>query len=108
MIPQPHTPVAGSSFTGIQQAQGSGFAWHGSANTTRAPFSGSSSNNTYLLPTSPMKGRRAGNDNYKPKVLRTCGARPACLVNASMTYCGNSQIYAFGGFDRDTDEGTVL
>ncbi|MCJ1434488.1 hypothetical protein MMC27_003857 [Xylographa pallens] len=51
-----------------------------------------------------MKGRRVSNDNYKPKVLRTCGARPACLVNASMTYCGNNQIYAFGGFDRDTDE----
>jgi hypothetical protein len=26
------------------------------------------------------------------------------LVNASVTYCGNNQIYAFGGFDQYTDE----
>ena len=52
-----------------------------------------------------MKGRRNTNDSYKPKILRTCGQRPACLVNASVTYCGNNQIYAFGGFDQYTDEG---
>lgn len=45
-------------------------------------------------------------DAYKPKIARTCGQRPACLVNASVTYCGNNQIYAFGGFDQYTDEGT--
>ena len=45
-------------------------------------------------------------DTYKPKIARTCGQRPACLVNASVTYCGNNQIYAFGGFDQYTDEGT--
>lgn len=32
------------------------------------------------------------------------GQRPACLVNASVTYCGDNQIYAFGGFDQYTDE----
>lgn len=42
--------------------------------------------------------------NYRPKVTRTLGQRPACLVNASVTYCGNNQIYAFGGFDQYTDE----
>ena len=53
-----------------------------------------------------MKGRRASSDSYKPKIVRTCGQRPACLVNASVTYCGGNQIYAFGGFDQYTDEGT--
>lgn len=45
-----------------------------------------------------------GMSEYKPKVTRTLGQRPACLVNASVTYCGNNQIYAFGGFDQYTDE----
>lgn len=42
--------------------------------------------------------------SYRPKVTRTLGQRPAVLVNASVTYCGNNQIYAFGGFDQYTDE----
>lgn len=42
--------------------------------------------------------------NYRPKVTRTLGQRPACLVNASVTYCSNNSIYAFGGFDQYTDE----
>lgn len=54
------------------------------------------------MPSSPMK--RAAMDGYRPKVTRTLGQRPACLVNASVTYCGNNQIYAFGGFDQYTDE----
>lgn len=72
--------------------------YHGPADT---PATGSS-NNTYIMPSSPMK--RAGMDGYRPKVTRTLGQRPACLVNASVTYCGNNQIYAFGGFDQYTDE----
>jgi hypothetical protein len=48
--------------------------------------------------------RRLSTDGYQPKVTRTLGQRPACLVNASVTYCGNNQIYAFGGFDQYTDE----
>lgn len=36
--------------------------------------------------------------------MTTVGQRPACLVNASVTYVGNDQIYAFGGFDQYTDE----
>lgn len=62
-----------------------------------------SSNNTFVMTNSPMKSR-AIMDNYRPKVTRTLGQRPACLVNASVTYCGNNQIYAFGGFDQYTDE----
>lgn len=61
-----------------------------------------SSGNTYIMPSSPMK--KAAMDGYRPKVTRTLGQRPACLVNASVTYCGNNQIYAFGGFDQFTDE----
>jgi hypothetical protein len=55
------------------------------------------------MPNSPAKGRPFA-DGYRPKVTRTLGQRPACLVNASVTYCGNNQIYAFGGFDQYTDE----
>ncbi|CAK7273337.1 hypothetical protein SEPCBS57363_005601 [Sporothrix epigloea] len=66
----------------------------------------SSSNNTYIMPNSPMKNRGSGSssDGYRPKITRTLGQRPACLVNASVTYCGNNQIFAFGGFDQYTDE----
>jgi hypothetical protein len=63
----------------------------------------SASNNTYIMPNSPAKARPLV-DGYRPKVTRTLGQRPACLVNASVTYCGNNQIYAFGGFDQYTDE----
>ena len=59
------------------------------------------------MPKSPSKRERIPSDDYKPKITRTCGQRPACLVNASVTYCGNDQIYAFGGFDQYTDEGGV-
>lgn len=52
---------------------------------------------------SPTKARPSV-DGYRPKVTRTLGQRPACLVNASVTYCGNNEIYAFGGFDQYTDE----
>ncbi|KAK3396409.1 hypothetical protein B0T20DRAFT_270279 [Sordaria brevicollis] len=69
--------------------------------STLTPASAASSNNTYIMPNSPFKNR---GDGYRPKVTRTLGQRPACLVNASVTYCGNNQIYAFGGFDQYTDE----
>lgn len=72
------------------------------APTPPSAASASSSNNTYIMPNSPAKGRTA--DGYRPKVTRTLGSRPSCLVNASVTYCGNNQIYAFGGFDQYTDE----
>jgi hypothetical protein len=67
------------------------------------PASATSSTNTYIMPNSPLKNRVAV-DGYRPKVTRTLGQRPACLVNASVTYCGSNQIYAFGGFDQYTDE----
>lgn len=57
------------------------------------------------MPTSPSKNPRTSHGSYKPKIARTGGQRPACLVNASVTYCGKHQIYAFGGFDQFTDEG---
>ena len=67
------------------------------------PSAVSSSNNTYIMSNSPANARSLV-DGYRPKVTRTLGQRPACLVNASVTYCGNNQIYAFGGFDQYTDE----
>lgn len=54
---------------------------------------------------SPAKdARRRGAESYAPKIITTVGQRPACLVNASVTYVGDDRIYAFGGFDQFTDE----
>ncbi|KAI9815826.1 MAG: hypothetical protein M1832_005240 [Thelocarpon impressellum] len=74
------------------------------ARSTLTPPSAGSSTNTYLMPVSPLKGRPAGCGGYRPKISRTSGQRPACLVNASVTYCGENRIFAFGGFDQYTDE----
>ncbi|KAK4543927.1 hypothetical protein LTR36_004701 [Oleoguttula mirabilis] len=62
------------------------------------------SNHTYVLSGSPPKGKRRTGEPYMPKIITTVGQRPACLVNASVTYVGNDMIYAFGGFDQYTDE----
>lgn len=59
----------------------------------------------YLMPVSPSKTNH-GSEGYRPNVKNATGQVPACLVNASVTYCGNNQIYAFGGFDQYTDEGS--
>lgn len=57
------------------------------------------------MPASPSRDRRmSNNENYKPKIISTIGQRPACLLSASVTYVGNNEIYAFGGFDQYTDE----
>ncbi|PBP25935.1 kelch domain-containing protein [Diplocarpon rosae] len=94
---QPSTPAtAGGSIFGASSSQAIG-------GNVLTPGSATSSNNTFLMPNSPIKGRLSM-DGYRPKVTRTLGQRPACLVNASVTYCGNNQIYAFGGFDQYTDE----
>jgi hypothetical protein len=110
---QPSTPqnqfpgsVVGPSLFGgtAQHASGASQAVSlTSVNSNMTPASAASSNNTYIMPNSPLKNR-ATVDGYRPKVTRTLGQRPACLVNASVTYCGNNQIYAFGGFDQYTDE----
>lgn len=78
------------------------------ANTPEASES-TSSTATFLMPNSLTIKNRSQSD-YRPKVTRTLGQRPACLVNASVTFCGkvdgesNDVIYAFGGFDAFTDE----
>ncbi|OIW24032.1 hypothetical protein CONLIGDRAFT_122195 [Coniochaeta ligniaria NRRL 30616] len=106
---QPGTPGTGSSLFG-----GPPHATSTNTNQSLAlsslnqqqsatPASAASSNNTYIMPNSPLKNR-VPVDGYRPKVTRTLGQKPACLVNASVTYCGNNQIYAFGGFDQYTDE----
>lgn len=57
---------------------------------------------------SPRKNlRKRSHEPYLPKIITTVGQRPACLVNASVTYVGKDEIYAFGGFDQFTDEGTL-
>lgn len=75
-----------------------------STDLTAPPGSGASSNNTFLMSASPVRSRKSVGDGYKPKMISTIGAKPACLVNASVTYVGDDQIYAFGGFDQFTDE----
>lgn len=82
---------------------------HSSAALSRPYNSNASPNNTYLLTSSPIKaGRRSpAPQASRPTIMRTKGQRPACLVNASVTYCGNNSIYAFGGFDQYTDEGLL-
>ncbi|PYH83703.1 kelch motif domain protein [Aspergillus uvarum CBS 121591] len=63
------------------------------------------SQNTFLMPPSPSgSGDRRGSEDYRPSIRKAQGHVPACLVNASVTYCNNDQIYAFGGFDQYTDE----
>jgi len=62
---------------------------------------------TFLMPATPARTRRSALDGAKPKMISTIGAKPACLVNASVTYVGEDQIYAFGGFDQYTDEGAL-
>jgi hypothetical protein len=98
---QPSTPGTGQSIFGPGAPPANGNQPGLGAGVT--PGSATSSNNTFLMPNSPAKGRLSV-DGYRPKVTRTLGQRPACLVNASVTYCGNNQIYAFGGFDQYTDE----
>ncbi|QSZ29608.1 hypothetical protein DSL72_004124 [Monilinia vaccinii-corymbosi] len=77
--------------------------YSGDTSSTLVPAPAPAPSNTFLMPNSPVKNRLSM-DGYRPKVTRTLGQRPACLVNASVTYCGNNQIYAFGGFDQYTDE----
>ncbi|KAB5549744.1 hypothetical protein GE09DRAFT_182692 [Coniochaeta sp. 2T2.1] len=113
---QPATPGTGSSlFGGAPNTNNQSLALSpfnqqtnaptpaSSTSTLTAPLTAPPSNNTYIMPNSPFKNRGAV-DGYRPKVTRTLGQKPACLVNASVTYCGNNQIYAFGGFDQYTDE----
>ncbi|KAL5042817.1 hypothetical protein BDW71DRAFT_133791 [Aspergillus fruticulosus] len=59
--------------------------------------------NAFLMPAS-SSSRPRGSADSRPSIHKVQGHVPACLVNASVTYCGNDQIYAFGGFDQYTDE----
>src|SRR5271156_1906428 len=77
---------------------GGGSGWTGMSSSKSSP-SGASSATTYLRPTSPAKNRRLSSaDGYRPRVTKATGQKPACLVNASVTYCGRDQIYALRGF----------
>ncbi|KAJ4407452.1 hypothetical protein N0V85_004379 [Neurospora sp. IMI 360204] len=99
--PVGHSPSIFGGPTPVMSGAGQPAIPSSMTTSTLTPASAASSNNTYIMPNSPFKNR---GDGYRPKVTRTLGQRPACLVNASVTYCGNNQIYAFGGFDQYTDE----
>ncbi|KAI1425817.1 kelch domain-containing protein [Xylaria sp. FL1777] len=96
-------PVGPASFQHSSSGTASAPSLTPSTSNAPTPVSAASSGNTFVMPNSPIKNRTM-TDGYRPKVTRTLGQRPACLVNASVTYCGNNQIYAFGGFDQYTDE----
>lgn len=96
---QPHLPV--SLFVGNQAVATTP---EGQLVTT-TPTTANSTNQTFVMSASPTRNRRSAAEGYKPKLITTIGAKPACLVNASVTYVGDEQIYAFGGFDQFTDEG---
>ena len=113
MAHQPTTPGStvlanSSTMSAPPQSIGTTPNWNGPGASALTPSSSTSSNNTYLMPASPAKGRRSSSDGYRPKISKTVGQRPACLVNASVTFCGDDMIYAFGGFDQFTDEGKAL
>lgn len=64
------------------------------------------SNQTFVMARSPRKlSNRSFDESCISKSITTIGDKPACLVNASMTHAGNDEIYLFGGFDQDSDEG---
>ncbi|KAI9754363.1 MAG: hypothetical protein M1815_005664 [Lichina confinis] len=71
---------------------------------TAAALGPASTTTTVPMTVTPSRRRAISGDGTTPKVSRTTGQRPSCLVNASVTYCGDNQIYAFGGFDSYTDE----
>ncbi|KAI1609113.1 RCC1 and BTB domain-containing protein [Exophiala viscosa] len=83
---------------------GSSAYWNGISARATGSGTNTPTGSTYLMPTSPAKNALPSKDALRPKILKTTGQKPACLVNASVTYCGNEQIYAFGGFDQFTDE----
>ncbi|KAI9885341.1 MAG: ubiquitin-protein transferase activating protein [Watsoniomyces obsoletus] len=64
----------------------------------------SSNNLSISMGVSPSRRRQTSSEGHRPTLSRTSGQRPSCLVNASVTYCGDNKIYAFGGFDQYTDE----
>ncbi|EFY87736.1 kelch repeat protein [Metarhizium acridum CQMa 102] len=101
--PAAHAPAPTRPSSAITSLTLSGTSSMNAAPIPTPTSAASSSNNTYIMPNSPVRTRPVS-DGYRPKITRTLGQRPACLVNASVTYCGNNQIYAFGGFDQYTDE----
>ena len=107
MAQQPRTPLAGISSSQLSASHGMSASAQRASSLTTTPASAGSSNSTFFMPVSGGRRRGASADGYSPKVSRTTGQRPACLVNASLTYCGDNQIYAFGGFDQYTDEGVI-
>ncbi|KAF2751561.1 kelch repeat protein [Sporormia fimetaria CBS 119925] len=92
--------LSASLFAGNSSSAQTALASAASARTSP----NSSANNTFLMTASPVRPRKSSSDGYKPKIITTIGAKPACLVNASVTFVGKDQIYAFGGFDQYTDE----
>ncbi|RDW90079.1 Kelch motif domain protein [Aspergillus mulundensis] len=59
----------------------------------------------FLMPAS-SSSRPQGSADSRPAINKVQGHVPAILVHASVTHCGNDEIYAFGGFDEDTEEGS--
>ncbi|EAU39334.1 conserved hypothetical protein [Aspergillus terreus NIH2624] len=109
MARPPSTPTATTARnSNLSQFHGDPPFWAGTARVstpmTPLPAGLQQSQQSFLMPPSPSRGRRSSTD-YRPSIRKALGHVPACLVNASVTYCNDDQIYAFGGFDQYTDEG---
>ncbi|KAF8244441.1 galactose oxidase [Wilcoxina mikolae CBS 423.85] len=107
--PQPPAPATTANTHVPPTSHSTIFAAGASSNSFAAP-------NSSHMQVSPDKNARkkslsggvvvgeGGVGSYRPVAYRTEGVRLACLVNASVTVCGEDSIYAFGGFDQYTDE----
>src|SRR2546423_15184703 len=94
-----HATHLSANHSPFHHAPGSS-SWNGTSSSRHSP-SGTPTATTYLMPTSPAKNRRLNSpDGYRPKKAKTNGQKPACLVNAPLSYFGNNQNYTFGGFDQ--------
>lgn len=98
--------AAAAAATPNTAAQPTNAAWTGTPGAPPRSDANTPTGGAYLMPTTPAKHGSKGSEIQarKPMIRKTTGQKPACLVNASVTYCGNDQIYAFGGFDQFTDE----
>ncbi|KAL1304271.1 hypothetical protein AAFC00_000681 [Neodothiora populina] len=101
----PTTDQLADSTAAVASSSSAAAAPSSSSAAVRFPTAAASNNNTHVMSGSPRKTlKKRTHEPYLPKIITTVGQRPACLVNASVTYVGKDEIYAFGGFDQFTDE----
>ena len=106
MARQPTSTTRNSNVSAVSHFHSDPLSWAGSSTMSPLSSGHQKSDQAFLMPTSAV--RRRGSADYRPSIRKAQGHVPACLVNASVTYCNDDQIYAFGGFDQYTDEGPLI